>query len=389
MRARQLGVGLLMAVLLVLTVAAFAVLVAASQSGGDIQATDANADSLQALYLAETGLERQLKRFAAGVAPPSLAACTSLGDDPGTVPVEATHTITDLSTIGLGTTAYSITFVNGVMTDFGGAAPLRSNTQCRITVTARVIASNVTRTIQAIVDRNLLDGADNPYFDNPVTAALAPSGWTGLTPANAFAPNGGPDGTAPNCRRSAWTARNNPVAVGNDRRATANAAVQITVAPGSRTDVWFHRRVITRGADCGAALPGAGPAAAAWPAVCGASGNDSSVCIRMVGIGGAGNWAVVSHVNTAGAGIAACPSTFNPCQTNYQAGAPGTKLTGFVLLAGATSITQIQYWLRLQNAGRKELFVDGIEAVNPSAVGAGYVKVWRDCSTVANPVTCV
>lgn len=372
MKAPQRGAGMLIAVLLVLTVAAFAVLVAASQSGDDIQATDANADSLQALYLAETGIERALKRFATGT------ACGA----------GLAETISDLSTLGLGTTGYSITLGNGVTTDFAGAA-LAPNTQCRIAVTARVIASNVTRTIQAIVDRNLLEGPDNPTFNNPLTAGLTPSGWTGINPANAFAPNGGPDGAAPNCRRAAWTARNNPGGAANNRRATASAAVQITVTPGSRTDVWFHRRVITRAVNCGAALPGAGPAAGAWPGVCGASGMASSVCIRMVGTGGAGNWAVVSHANTAGAGTAACPSTFNPCQTSYQAGAPGTKLTGFVLMAGATSITQIQYWLRLQNAGRKELFLDGIEATNPTAVGAAYVKVWRDCSTAANPVTCV
>jgi hypothetical protein len=371
MRARQRGAGLLIVVLLVLTVAAFAVLVAASQSGGDIHATDANADSLQALFLAETGVERALKRFATGT------ACNALAE-----------TITDLSTIGLGTTGYSITLSNGVTTDFAGAA-LLPNTQCRIAVTARVVASNVTRTIQAIVDRNLLEGADNANFDNPITAGLTPSGWTAINPATAFAPNGGPDGTAPNCRRSAWTARDNPGAPADDRRATASAAVQITVTPGSRTDVWFHRRVITRGANCGAALPGAGPAAGAWPGVCGASGNDSSVCIRLLGTGGATDWAVASHANAAGAGVAACPSTFSPCQTNYQAGAPGTKLTGFVLMPGATSITQIQYWLRLQNGGRKELFLDGIEVTNPTATGAAYVKVWRDCSTVANPVTCV
>lgn len=373
---------MLIAVLLVLTVAAFAVLVAASQSGGDIQATDANADSLQALYLAETGVERQLKRFATGT------DCDALGDDPATGPVEATHTVTDLSTIGLGTTAYSITLSDGVTTDFAGAA-LAPNTQCRIAVTARVIASNATRTIQAIVDRNLLEGADNPNFDNPITAGLAPSGWTGINPANAFAPNGGPDGTAPNCRRSAWTARDNPGAAANDRRATANAAVQITLAAGSITTVMVHRRLLTRASDCGAALPGAGPAAATWPAVCGASGNDSTVCIRMVGTGGAGDWAAIWNANAAIAGAAACPSTYSPCQTNYQAGAPGTKLSLNVTMTGATSLTQFQYWLRLQNGGRKEVFLDGIEAINPTAVGAAYVKAWRDCSTVANPVTCV
>jgi hypothetical protein len=384
---RQRGLGMLVVVLLVLTVAAFAVIVAASQSGGDIQASDANAEALQAMFLAETGLERQVKRFATHgpfnpLAP--TAACISLGDDPATLPVEVTHAIADLSTIGLGATAYSITFTNGALTDFAGGA--LTSTQCRIAVTARVNASNVTRTIQAIVDRNLLDGADNANFDNPINAGLTPSGWTTINPANAFAPNGGPDGTAPNCRRAAWTGRNNPAAAANDRRARANAAVQITIAAGSVTTVMVHRRLVTRTTDCAA---GAGPGAAAWPVICGASGNDSTVCIRMVGTGGAGDWAAVWNANAAAAGNdATCPSTFNPCQTNYQAGAPGTKLNTNVTMTGAATLTQIQYWLRLQNGGRKELFLDGIEAINPSAVGAAYIKVWRDCSTAANPVTC-
>ena len=58
-------------------------------------------------------------------------------------------------------------------------------------------------------------------------------------------------------------------------------------------------------------------------------------------------------------------------------------------MTGATSVNQIRYHLRLQSAGRKEIFVDNIEMTNPTAVGAAYVKAWRDCSTVANPVTCV
>jgi len=58
-------------------------------------------------------------------------------------------------------------------------------------------------------------------------------------------------------------------------------------------------------------------------------------------------------------------------------------------MAGASSVNQIRYHLSLQNAGRKEIFIDNIVVHNRSAVGAAYVKVWRDCSTVANPVTCV
>jgi len=84
MRLRQRGVGMLVVVLLVLIVAAFAVIVAASQSGGDIYGSDANADGLQAMLLAETGIERALKRFATGT------ACNALGPE----------TINDLTTIG-------------------------------------------------------------------------------------------------------------------------------------------------------------------------------------------------------------------------------------------------------------------------------------------------
>jgi hypothetical protein len=358
MRAGQRGAGLLIPVLLVVTVAAFAVIVAASQSGGDIQGTDANADSLQALLVAETGIERALKRFATGT------ACGGA----------LTEAITDLSTIGLGTTAYRIDIGAGLTTDFAGAA--LPATQCRLPITATVIASNVTRTIHAIVDRNLLEGADNPTFNNPLTGAT-PSGWdpASFNPANAFAPNGSPDGTAPNCWRSAWTAKDAPGGV--SRRATATANVQFTLTPGSVTTITFHRRAIDRPSDCGA-LPGFGPAA--LPAAC-LAGMASTVCFQLFGTGGAGVWTVGSNVATIPGGIAACPSTFNPCQTNYP-GYPA-KVSVNVAMVGATSVTQFRYYLQVQAGGRKELFLDNIEVTNPTAVGAAYVRVWRDCSTAA------
>jgi hypothetical protein len=361
MRRAQRGASLLIPVLLLITVAAFAVIVAASQSGGDIQGTDANADSIQALYLAETGLERALKRFATGT------ACSGA----------LTEAITDLGQIGLGTTAYRIDIAAGLTTDFSGTT--LPATQCRVPVTGTVIGSNVSRTIHAIVDRNLLEGPANATFDNPL-AGLPPSGWTAQNPANAFAPNGGATGTAPNCLRSAWTARNQPGAAANDRRATGTAAVNFTLTAASTTTITFNRRVITRAVDCGANLPGAGPAA--LPAACGAA-LDSTVCFQL--LEGATIWTAASNAGTAGAGIAACPSTFNPCTTNYQAGAPATKVTLNVAMPVNAAPTQFVYYLQLQNAGRKELFVDLIEVTNPSAVGAAQVRVWRDCSTAACP----
>jgi hypothetical protein len=369
MRPAQSGASLLIPVLLLITVAAFGAIVAARQSGSDIQNTDALADSVEALYLAETGVERALKRYATGT-----ACGAALGE-----------TITNLASIG-GATGRSITVGTGLTTDFSGAA-LAPNTRCRIPVTASITASAVSRTIHVIVDRNLLSRADNPTFDNP-SAGATPSGWSGFDPPGppppAFAANGGPDGTAPACTRSAWLARDNPGSGATDRRATAIAAVSFTLTAGSVTNIFFNRRVVSRPSDCGA-LPPAGPAA--LPATC-AAANDSTVCLQFNGTGGAGTWAVGSSAATAGAGIAACPSTFNPCQTSYQAGAPATKVAMNVTMTGATSVNQIVYWLQLQNAGRKELFVDGLEATNTSAVGAAQVILWRDCSTVANPAAC-
>lgn len=362
MKARQTGAGLLVAVLLIATVAAFAVIVAASQSGADIHGNDAHADSIQALYLAETGVERALKRFATGT------ACAALAE-----------VINDLSSLQVA--GATVNILAGLATDFNGVALAAAQTQCRVRVTATINASNVSRTIHAIVDRNLLEGPDNPTFDNPLTGAT-PSGWTGINPAQAFAANGGQDGTAPNCRRSAWTARNNPAPAAQDRRATASANVQVAVNPGSVTRIDFYRRVITRTANCGGgALPPAGPA---LPGACAAGGADSTVCFQLVGTGGPGIWTVNSNAApVAGPGGGACPTTFNPCSTSY-----GAKVQLNVNMPGATSVTQVIYWLQLQNVGRKEIFVDHIEVTNPTAVGAGHVKLWRDCSTAADPVNC-
>lgn len=391
-RVRQRGAGLLMAVLLVVTVAAFAVLVAASQSGGDIQGSDANADGLQALFLAETGIERQLKRFATGT------ACASLGDDPATIPVEATHTIADLATIFLGNTAYTITLVNGLTTDFAGAT--LPATQCRVAATARVIANNVTRTIHAIVDRNLLEGPDvppgpdNPSFNNPTTN-VAPTGWT-LNPANAYAFRGGHEGVAPNCGRSAWHVKVQSGAV-ESRAQLQSAPVAFSTVAASTTTITFHWRFIERtGGGC-AAGGNTGPA---WPAGCAAAAAEGQVCFRFTPAAAGG---AVTFDRTATASVAvACPdpgtpTVFAPCSSQYQVEAPPTAPApvaypgkqSVTMVMGGGNITAFLMNIRLRTANRREIFIDHLEATNPTAIGAAHVKVWRDCSTAANPVTCV
>lgn len=356
MRSRQRGAALLVAVILIVTVAAFAVIVAASQSGGDVRANDLHADSVQALYLAETGVERALKRFATGT------ACTALAE-----------VINDLS--GLQTTGATITILDGLTTDFNNVAFVASQTQCRVRVTATIDASGVSRTLHAIVDRNLLEGPDNPTFDNPLTGG-APSGWAA---AVGFTANGGPDGVAPNCTRSAWQVKDAP---GAARTATGTANVQFTLTPGSTTAINFYRRIITRPSDCLPALPATGPA---LPGACGGGGADSTVCFEFFGAGGPGVWTAASNAATAGAGIGACPSTFNPCETNYPGYPAKTTIPGGLAMTGATSVTQIVYWLQVRGGGRKEIFLDHIELTNPSAVGAAHVRIWRDCSTATCP----
>lgn len=358
MRTRQQGVGLLIPVVLVITVAAFAVIVAASQSGGDIQGSDANADSLQALLVAETGIERALKRFATGT------ACGAA----------LTEAITDLSTIGLGTTAYRIDIGAGITNDFSGAA--LPGTQCRIPVTGTVLGSNVSRTIHAIVDRNLLDGPDNPTFNNPTTVG-APSGWALNPAATSYADNGGPD-----CSRSAWLAKTNSGGGGGAvQRSEAQVPVNFTATGGSNTAISFHWRITDRSGACG--VGGGGPA---WPGVCAVAGGfDGQVCFRFVGAG----TSVADYRDDATGTVAgvpcpgATPSVFAPCSNGYQPGYP-TKQTINMPMAGGV-VNTVYFNLRLQGGGRREMFLDHIEATNDTAVGAAYVRVWRDCSTAACP----
>jgi hypothetical protein len=368
MRTRQQGAGLLIPVVLVVTVAAFAVVVAASQSGTDIQGSDANADGQQALFVAETGVERALKRFATGT------ACGGA----------LTQTITDLSTIGLGTTAYRINIGAGLTTDFAGAA--LPATQCRVPVSGTVLATNVSRTIHAIVDRNLLEGPDNPTFNNPLTAG-APSGWT-LNPATSFANTGGPDGTAPNCSRSVWHVKRQNANVAS--RAQINVPVNFTYTGGTVTAITFHWRAIDR---TGGGCAGGAASGPAWGGGCPGAAGETQSCFRFTGT----STSTATFQTNATVGVAvACPdvagpSIFAPCSSNYQIPVGGfaypLKQVLNMTMAGAGTRTATNFFIhiRLQQAGRREIFIDHIEATNNTAVGAAHVRVWRDCSTALCP----
>jgi hypothetical protein len=103
-----------------------------------------------------------------------------------------------------------------------------------------------------------------------------------------------------------------------------------------------------------------------------------------------------------GASIAvACPGTndpgtpgpYAPCTSQYQnpptAGMAYPNKEQLTFNMGGGNITQFLLNLRLRNAGRKEIFIDHLEARNTTAIGAAHVRVWRDCSSAADPATCL
>jgi len=368
----QRGMGLVITVMLILVVAIVAVLVATSFSGSSIRDTAASGESAEALYLAETAVERALKRFATGT------PCASLTDGAATELVA-----------GSGRT-FQIT--KAATTDFSGANLAPSLTQCRVEAEGKVSSSNVSRRVQAILDKNLAGGAiaggaNNEDFNDPA-AAGAPSGWT-LNPAGTFADNGGPDGTAPNCTRSAYVAKENTGGGANNRRASGSTNVTFAVTASSTTNVAFHSRVVTRSSAAGCPAGSAGPA---LPAGCTATA-DGTICFELTGTGGPGTW--IGPYNTPATLVGGgCSPTSNPCEANYQASYPTKNLISMTM-TGANSVSAFTYYMQLQNvtngggtpgtAGRKEMFLDSIEVWNDTAIGAARVQYWRDCTVASCP----
>jgi hypothetical protein len=241
------------------------------------------------------------------------------------------------------------------------------------------------------VDRNLLSGTNNYSFNNPTTAGPPLAGSWVLAPAATYAQNGGPDGPVP-CNRSAWIWKPaNGGGAGARTVASGTTAIPtvppVTVAAGSTTTVHFHRRAVDRGVGC-PAYPGGAPAFPCGGA--GSGGQDAQLCFRLTSTAG-GPWTSGRrNINPNTMGTAACPSTFNPCSAQYQMPGPPypTKDSLTVAHGAAVTLNGFIYFMRLQNNGRREMFLDNIELVNTTALNAARVQVWRDCSTAADPVNC-
>jgi hypothetical protein len=167
--------------------------------------------------------------------------------------------------------------------------------------------------------------------------------------------------------------------------ALGQANVNFTVTGGSTTTVYFHWRISNRGPN-GACAAGAG-AGPGFFCLAGTA-NDGGICFITTEAG----FANPSYSGTLGSNATVtnavgCPdagtirSAFNPCQTSYQAGYPTkVSLTATVTGAGTRTIAFFFFNTLLQNAARREMYLDQIEVVNNTALGVARVQDWRDCS---------
>jgi hypothetical protein len=397
MKFGQLGASLLIPVLVIVTVGAFAVIVAASQSGGDIRGTDAQAESIEALFLAETGIERATRRFLTGV------ACNAL-----------TENVTDLSSIGFAGAGRSIAITAGANSgqDFGGAA--LPATQCRVQVAAQVAASGATRTVQAIIDRsdNLIGTVAIAGFDNPGGVG-APGSWT----AGAYDYTGGlpaAGGNPPNCTRAAYAVKARSGGASTSASSIGNAPLSFTVNRPVTLVATFDYRIMRIGnsgsnACTSASGGGACPVGPGLDPTSPENNGDGEICFTLRDTTGATyNSTRVEVDESTNTGLTvsapACTPTpqrlptdadYTPCarRYNYSGGTGGGAFSGRVSVrwtfagGGTLSFDQIRYNLWIPGGGgtsAHEMWIDNI-VLQPSTGGTGGIAAWRDCSVTACP----
>jgi hypothetical protein len=405
-RRRERGASLLIPVVLVITAGAFAVIVAAGQSGADIHGTNAQADSAEALFLAETGIERATRRFlAAGV-------CSAAG---------LSENLANLATIGIAS-GRTIAITAGASSDqdFSGAA--LPATQCRIQATGTVTGSNVSRTVQAIIDRteNLIGSPLVAGFDNPAGAANPAASWTGPAPVVGGS-IGGYDYTGgntaavnpPNCTRSAYLVKPNAGGGTPAASTVGTAPVSFTIGRPATVTVSFDYRIVrirdSNNNTC-ATNSGAASCTATSPVLDATSpetaGNgDGQICFTLrdtagvtynstrievdaaVDNSGGGNFLVAPPACAPTNQQLATNADFTPCGRRYNnsGGAAATARVQFTF-AGAVPLSFDQVGFKMYRAGGGnafEMWLDNI-VVTPNATIAG-IAAWRDCSVSACP----
>jgi len=413
MSRRERGASLLIPVLLIVTVGAFAVVVAAGQSGADIDGTNAQADSTEALFLAETGIERATRRFLAG------SACSAAG---------LSENLANLATIGIAA-GRTITITAGANSDNDFAGVALPATQCRIEATGRVTASNVSRTLQAIIDRtdNLIGSPLVAGFDNPAGAANPAASWTGA-PAVPGGSIGGFDYTGgniagavnpPNCTRSAYLVKPRSGGTSTAASSVGTAPVNFTISRQAAVTVTvnFDYRIIqirNAGSNTCETNSGAGPCVGATDAVGWspetAGNGDAQICFSLRDTTGvtynSTKAEVDASVDNSGGGnpvvtpAVGCQPTnqqapanadFAPCSTryNFSGGTGGGAFlparVRFTFAAGAPlSFDQVGFKMyRAATGNAFEMWLDNI-VVTPNATIAG-IAGWRDCSVSACP----
>jgi len=395
MRLRERGASLLIPVLLVITVGAFAVVVAATQSGSDIQGTEAQADSTEALFLAETGIERATRRFLGG------SACNAggLGEN-----------LANLATIGIASgRSIVITAGPASVNDFSGAA--LPATQCRIQSTGRVTASNISRTLQVILDRSenylgtsLVAGFNNPAgVGNPGSWTGGGYDYTGGLPAVA--------GNPPNCTRSAYIVKARTGGASAAASSIGTAPLSFTVNGPMTLFATFDYRILrigNSGSDFCTTNSGGGacPGAADATSPAGAAGN-GEMCMTLRDTAGATYNSTKSEVDFSqnlGAGVTVagpgCTPTsqtgnaaFTPCalRYDYNGGTAPGNFTGRVTvrwaLAGAGTLTfdRLGFQMYIPAGGNAfEMWIDNIILLPSTGATAG-IAAWRDCAVLTCP----
>jgi hypothetical protein len=167
-RLAQRGAATILAVMFLVVSVSLMVVAALNMSGSDILDTALHNDAIEALFIAETGVEHATHYYASGTPCLDLAPIGPLNQGRGTFQVSAAHD-----------------------TDFSGAALPAS--RCRIEVIGQVATLGAQRGIEAIIELsggNLLAN-DNANFNEPEGAPGPPVGWD---LAGGWDDTGGPGG---------------------------------------------------------------------------------------------------------------------------------------------------------------------------------------------------